>query len=149
MKIRFLLIATFVAATAAVATGDAASPVTYLPAEKVNAAFVKGMPLLEVAGYKVHASRREAPGQVEVHVKDTDIVYVLQGSATVVTGGTMGGGKTTAPDEIRGTSIDGGQTQKLVKGDVLIVPNGTPHWFREVEAPFLYYVVKVTAGDAK
>ena len=73
---------------------------------------------------------RGAEGQVEVHVKDTDIIYMLEGSTTFVTGGTMVGGKTTAPDEIRGSNVQGGETRTLTKGDVIIVPNGTPHWFK-------------------
>jgi quercetin dioxygenase-like cupin family protein len=55
------------------------------------------------------------------------------------------GGKTTAADETRGPSIAGGTEHLLASGDVLIVPNGVPHWFTHVQAPFLYYVVKVTA----
>ena len=73
----------------------------------------------------VHASRRDTEGQVEVHTKDADIIYMLDGSTTFVTGGTMVGGKTTAPDEIRGTSIQGGETRTLTKGDVMFVPKGT------------------------
>jgi glc operon protein GlcG len=57
-------------------------------------------------------------------------------------------GRTTAADEIRGESIDGGSTRTLQTGDVVIVPNGTPHWFKEVGGPLLYYVVKVTSGEA-
>jgi mannose-6-phosphate isomerase-like protein (cupin superfamily) len=117
--------------------------VTYLDAPEVEAAFAKGMPLLETASYKIHASRREAPGEVEIHEVDTDIIYVLDGKATIVTGGEMLDGKTTATSEIRGSSIRGGETRTLAKGDVMVVPSGTPHWFREVEGPFLYYVVKV------
>ena len=56
----------------------------------------------------------------------------------------LGSSKNIAPDEIRGASIDGGQTFKLAKGDVIIVPNGVPHWFKEISGPFLYYTVKVT-----
>lgn len=93
--------------------------------------------------YMVHASRREGPGMVEVHTKDTDILYVLKGTATVVTGGTMIDGKPIASDEIRGKEIVGGETRKLEPGDAMIIPNGVPHWFRDVQAPFLYYVVKV------
>jgi len=52
-------------------------------------------------------------------------------------------------DEFRGTSVRGGKTQRLVKGDVFVIPNGVPHQFTEVEAPFLYYVVKSTAEGAK
>jgi len=91
----------------------------------------------------VHASRREAAGQAEVHTRDTDIIYVLEGATTFVTGGTVVEGKTTAPDEIRGTAITDGASRRLGKGDVIIVPNGTPHWFKEVDGPVLYYVVKV------
>jgi len=131
-------------------TGATEREVTYLPSEKVTAAFVKGMPLVEKENYKVHASRREAPGQVEVHTKDTDIIYVLSGTATFVTGGTMGGGKNIEPEEIRGSSVDGGETRTIRPGDLIIVPNGTPHWFKEVPAPMTYYVVKVRAvGDAR
>ena len=81
----------------------------------------------------------------EVHVRDTDIIYVLEGSATIVTGGQVVDGKTTATDEIRGRSIAGGTARRLAKGDLFIVPNGVPHWFTEVQAPFLYYVVKTTS----
>ena len=124
---------------------EAPPHVVFLAASRVAAAFAKGEPLVETAPYKVHASRREAPGMAEVHARDTDIIYVLEGTATIVTGGHVVDGKTTGAEEIRGTSIAGGTERRLVKGDVLIVPNGVPHWFTEVQAPFLYYVVKVTA----
>ena len=118
---------------------------TYFPAERVSAAFAKGAVLFDGAdrNFMVHASRRDTAGQAEVHVKDTDIIYVVDGTTTFVTGGEVVGGKTTAPDEIRGTAVEHGDTRRLGKGDVIIVPSGTPHWFREVDEPVLYYVVKV------
>ncbi len=137
------------------ATGSAgiqsSSAVTYLPSEKVKAAFAKGAPLLEVEGYKVHASRRDAPGIAEVHTWETDVIYVLDGSATFVTGGKIVDPKTTEPGQIRGPSIQGGETRRLAKGDVIIVPKGVPHWFKEVQGPFLYFVVKPIspAGEGK
>ena len=133
------------------AMGSAARrDVIHLPADTVSAAFAKGMPLIEVENYKVHASRREAAGAVEVHTMDTDVIHVLTGTATLVTGGTMVGGKNVEPEEIRGTSIDGGDTRELRPGDVIIVPSGTPHWFKTVPAPMTYYVVKVrAAGGAR
>ena len=120
------------------------APVTYFDKGKVSAAFAKGMPLTEVANYKVHASRRTEPGVAEVHTRDTDIIYVLEGSALFVTGGTVVDGKSTAPDEIRGKEISGGEPLEIEPGDVIIVPAGVPHWFKTVNGPLLYYVVKVS-----
>lgn len=126
--------------------GASVSPVTYLDHAAVAAAFARGAPLLETPGYKVHASRRTGPGLVEVHEYETDVVYVLEGEATFVTGGQLLDGNVTAPGEIRGTRLEGGSVQQLVPGDVVVVPRGTPHWFREIQqAPFLYFVVKPIA----
>ena len=100
-------------ALAAASPAPAAAPIKYFPAATVDAAFAKGTPLLENDAYKIHATRREQPGMVEVHTRDTDIIHVLQGSATFVTGGTMVDGKTIAPDELRGRTIEGGETREI------------------------------------
>ena len=121
------------------------SPVSYFESKMVAAAFSNGAVLLDGAdgrNYMVHASHRDKPGLAEIHTLDTDIVYVLEGTATFVTGGKAVEAKTIAPNEIRGSAIEGGDTRKLVKGDVIIVPAGTPHWFKEVPGPLNYYVVK-------
>jgi glc operon protein GlcG len=120
--------------------------VTYFDAPRVTAAFAKGSVLFDGdsgRNYMVHASRRDKPGMAEVHEKDADIIYVLDGSATFVTGGTVVGGTSTEPDEIRGASVAGGDTRHISKGDVIIVPSGTPHWFKDVPGPLTYFVVKV------
>ena len=110
-------------------------------AAQVEAAFAQGetgATLVEGTAFRVAASRRDGMGLAEVHATDTDIFYVLEGRATVVTGGELVDGKQTSPNEIRGSAIRG--------GDVLTIPRGVPHWFRSVAAPFHYYVVKSVAG---
>ena len=132
--------------TTSESNGAIAPAVSYWSSRDVSAAFAKGAVLFDGAGgrnYMVHASRRDAPGMAEIHARDTDIIHVLGGSATFVTGGTVVEGKTTAPDELRGTGIASGERRRIGKGDVLIVPAGTPHWFQEVTGPLTYYVVKV------
>src|SRR2546428_952033 len=92
---------------------DPTPAVSYWEKNKVDEAFSKGAVLFDGSdgrNYMVHASRRESPGMVEVHTKDADILYVLRGSATIVTGGTMVDGKPIAADEIRGRGITGGRT---------------------------------------
>ncbi|MGH7819889.1 MAG: cupin domain-containing protein [Candidatus Binatia bacterium] len=141
MKLPFLLSA--LAAAAAIAGGKPA--VRHYDAKTVEVGFARGAVLFDGAGtnYMVHASRREAPGEAEVHVKDTDVIHILQGSATFVTGGEVVEGRTVAPDEIRGREIRDGDVRKLAAGDVVIVPSGTPHWFKAVRGPVTYFVVKV------
>ena len=143
-----LLGAVIISAGALVAAPAADDRVTYISSERTRAAFAKGQPLVETATYKIHASRREAPGMAEIHALDTDIIYVLDGTATIVTGGSIVNAQEVAPYEIRGAGIERGSLQHLAKGDVFIVPNGVPHWFSEVKGPFLYYVVKTTAQPA-
>ena len=131
-------------AGAAVVTGAGATmSITYFRGAEVAEAFVKGRPLVEVANYKVHASHRDGAGKAEVHLRDTDIIHVLHGKATLVTGGTVLEGQTIEPDEIRGAGLQGGDTRHLAEGDVVVVPSGVPHWFQQASAPFNYYVVKV------
>lgn len=131
--------------------GHTPLPVTYIESQKVSASFTKGAVLVgedenmmhASRNYMVHASHRDKAGVVEIHEIDTDIVYVLKGSAQLITGGTPVDTKPIAPHEFRALTVNGGETRKLVPGDVVIIPNGVPHWFKEVEAPFDYYVVKV------
>ena len=112
---------------------------TYVDHEKVAA----GGTLATGADYSVSINKRTAAGQVEVHDKETDTIYMLDGEATFVTGGTMIGGRVSRPNQQLGTDINGGQTHHLTKGDVVVVPAGMPHWFKEVPKPVTYYVVKV------
>ena len=131
----------------AAALGDPKSAaVSFYDSKSVSDAFDKGAVLFDGAGgenYMVHASRRDKAGLSEVHTLDTDVIYVLDGTATFVTGGKSVDPKMVAANEFRGSMIDGGETRQLKKGDVIIVPKGTPHWFKQVDGVFKYYVVKV------
>jgi quercetin dioxygenase-like cupin family protein len=111
---------------------------------QVDNAFAKGLPLLITSRYKVQASRRLVGGEAELHEHDTDLLYFLEGEATLVTGGKMVDQRTTAAGEIRAKEITGGVTRHIVKGDIVVIPAGVPHWFKDVKAPCVYHVVKVT-----
>lgn len=128
------------------AAPQAARPVIYFDCQTVLAAFARGAVLFDGMGanFQVHASRRSEPGLSEVHARETDVIYVLDGEATFVTGGVSVDPRQVAPNEFRGSRIEGGTDRKLCKGDVIIVPAGTPHWFKEVRGEFRYYVIKVS-----
>ena len=121
----------------------AEAQVTFVGHDKVNAALAKGGALVFASDLLVSGSHRDKAGQVEVHEKETDVIHVTDGEATFVTGGTMVGGKVSKPGQMLGTDITGGTTHQLTKGDVIVVPAGTPHWFKAVPKSVSYFVVKV------
>ena len=111
---------------------DAPNPVIYMDAAKVAEALAKTGMITTNAEYMVAGAHRDKPGQVEVHENTTDILFVVEGEALYVTGGKMIDGKQTRPGEWIGARIEGGVEHHLKKGDVIIVPPNTPHWFKEV-----------------
>src|SRR5213082_2648342 len=123
---------------AAAAPAAPPKPVTeavFFDHAKVAEAFAKGTTLLSAPDFIVLGSHRAANGNVEVHDKETDVIYVIDGEADFVTGGKMVGGKVTRPGQWLGTDITGGKTQHLAKGDMIIVPAGIPHWFKKLTTP--------------
>jgi glc operon protein GlcG len=117
--------------------------VTFIDSQMVAAGFQKGTVLVNMGNYMVHASHREMDGVAEIHTLDTDLIYMLEGAATFTTGGNVPDAKPIEPNELRGSSIVGGESRRIVKGDVIVVPAGVPHMFTNVQGLLNYYVVKV------
>src|SRR6266545_1933748 len=109
-----------------------AAEVTYVGKDKVATALAKGGPLVTANDLLVSGSHRDKGGSVEIHDKETDVFYITDGEATFITGGTIVGKKQTKAGQWTGTNIEGGTTHHLSKGDVMVIPAGTPHWFKEV-----------------
>ena len=100
-------------------------------------------------GHSTMLTARTKPGGAELHKNFSDFFFVLDGEATVVTGGTIDNAKETSPGEIRGTRVVGGTEQLMHKGDVVHIAPGVPHQTVVPEGKyFLYYVIKVQAPDA-
>ena len=138
-----LALASVVIVSAAAYAQHAPSAGVHVAPVKVAEALAKGGTLVTRSDLIVQGSHRDKAGQVEVHDKETDVLYILEGEATFVFGGKMVGGKTTRPDQWLGTDITGGETHHVVKGDVFVIPASIPHWFKEVPGSISYFVVKV------
>ncbi|RPI54002.1 MAG: hypothetical protein EHM55_12130 [Acidobacteria bacterium] len=139
----------YLVAVPVLATG-ARAEVVYVGHDKVAAAMKKAGPLADGPNLRVSGGYRTGPyapadyrPDVEVHTNEADLFYIVEGRATQVLGGSVVGGRQTAPGQIRGSNIDGGQTYQLAKGDVMWVPAGMPHWFPEIPEPLAYLLVKV------
>lgn len=90
-------------------------------------AFYSQVMLSKHDGYQIINTIRDKDGQAEIHADWNDNLFVQEGEASFVTGGTAVDAKVTAPGEQRGTSIKGGTTATMKAGDYFFVPAGTPH----------------------
>ncbi|HEV2245036.1 MAG TPA: hypothetical protein VGW37_00155 [Terriglobia bacterium] len=126
---------------------DSSSKVQFYTQQQVAAAFAKGAKLVEGSAghavYQVLTARRDGPGEVEIHALDTDIIYIIKGTANFVIGGKVVDARNSAPNEIRAKSSQGGTPHHLGPEDIIIIPPKVPHWFEAVQPPFLYLVIKV------
>jgi mannose-6-phosphate isomerase-like protein (cupin superfamily) len=96
--------------------------------------------------YSMSVTKRQASGVAELHKNTNDVFVVESGEATLVTGGTITGAKTTAPGEVRGTTIEGGERRKIGHGDFVHIPANTPHQFLlEAGGQITYAVVKTAS----
>jgi len=132
-------------------------PVRYFSKKEVEATFNHERPgetLFDSdygsESFRVKASSRTKVLDAEIHMEWTDVIYIQKGSATLVTGGKLSNDTTpkTFPDgrpfnETKmGSSIIGGESRRISVGDVVVIPAGTPHWFKDIEFPFWFFNVK-------
>jgi mannose-6-phosphate isomerase-like protein (cupin superfamily) len=95
--------------------------------------------------YSFMVAHREGSGEAEYHATQADIFVVQSGEATLVVGGELVDGKTTAPNEMRAPAIKGGSEKKLAAGDVVTIPAKVAHQVKlDTGKQFTYFVVKVT-----
>ncbi len=139
-----LLVATSLLAASAASTGEGVpAAVHYIPHDQVATVMAKGGPIINDPGLLVLANRREA-GAVEYHEHTNHIFIIVEGEGTMITGGTMVGAKRTNAEQMTATSIDGGETFHLTKGDVITIPAKTPHWWKELSTKNIaYYAVNI------
>jgi mannose-6-phosphate isomerase-like protein (cupin superfamily) len=139
------LFAMFVLLTASAASTGEGVPaaVHYIPHDKAAAVMAKGGPIVSDPGLLVLANRRKA-GTVEYHEHTNHIFILVDGEATFIAGGTMVGAKRTSPEQMTATSIEGGETFHLSKGDVITIPAKTPHWWKEISTETVgYYAINI------
>jgi len=109
---------------------DVADAVAKLPKNPLAS-----VPVYKMGPFNVNVEHRlGAPAAAQaasVHDKDAELFYMIDGTATLVTGGKLVEG-TKDGDNWRGKGIEGGKAQKMSKGDFMLVPAGVPHWFTEI-----------------
>lgn len=113
--------------------------------------------MVDAGGYHVGVGVVQRPGTAKQgsieHDKLTEVYYVLEGTGTLVTGGRQMGEKPIAPDSTTyreltgpsstGTGVEGGESRRVAPGDIVIIPQGVPHWFSGIDGTIKYLVVRV------
>ena len=89
-------------------------------------------PIIQFAPYSANLESRNAVGPASIHEKEAEMFYVVEGSATLVTGGKLVG-ETRTGDNLSGTAIEGGTPRQVSKGDFVMVPESTAHWFSKID----------------
>ncbi len=113
-------------------------------AKKLDANKVASEPLVTDGNRIFSITHREGSGQSEVHDTETDIMFFVEGQATIIYGGTVVDGKVTAPGQTRGSDIKGGTEVNVGPGDVLTIPAKIPHQMKLAPgAKVTYFVTKV------
>jgi mannose-6-phosphate isomerase-like protein (cupin superfamily) len=114
-------------------------------ARKGNQAIVT-RPILQFAPYTATLEYRASVGPAALHEKDAEMMYVIDGSATLTTGGKLVGETRTNAANLSGTAIQNGESKTISKGDFIVVPEGTPHWFSAIDGTLVLMTIKMPRG---
>jgi mannose-6-phosphate isomerase-like protein (cupin superfamily) len=112
---------------------DVAALVAKAKAERKEGQPLVAQPLLQLAPYTANLEYRAAVGPAAIHQTEAEMFYVIDGAATMVTGGKLVDEKRTNAANLSGTGIDGGTSRHIAAGDFIIVPENTAHWFSAID----------------
>jgi mannose-6-phosphate isomerase-like protein (cupin superfamily) len=139
---------------------SAANSRTYVSAADVTALIAKAkadrkdqpliaQSLIQLAPYNVSLEYRASVGNAAVHETEAELFYVVDGSATLVTGGKLTKETRTNAENLTGAGIEGGTSRRVAKGDFIMVPEGTPHWFSAIDGTVVLMSLHLPHGQKK
>jgi len=113
-------------------SADVAALIAKASSERKEAQPLVAERILQLAPYNANLEYRASVGPAAVHEREAEMFYVIEGSATMVTGGKLVKEARTNPENLTGTGVEGGSSRTVAKGDFIIVPENTPHWFSSI-----------------
>ncbi len=116
-----------------VTAADVAAMIAKAKAERKDNQAILAQSLIQLAPYNVSLEYRASVGNAAVHETEAELFYVIDGSATLVTGGKLTNENRTNAENLTGTGIEGGTSRRVAKGDFVMVPERTPHWFSAID----------------
>ena len=102
--------------------------------------------MIQLPPYNVSLEYRSAVANAAVHDHEAELFYVVDGSAMLVTGGKLKDEKRTNAENANGSAIEGGVSRHVAKGDFVMVPEGTPHWFSAIDGTIVLMSLHLPRG---
>src|SRR5262245_1306547 len=116
-----------------VSAADVAALIAKARVDRKEGQALLGQSMIQLAPYNVSLEYRAAVANAAVHETEAELFYVVDGSAMLVTGGKLKEEKRTNAANLTGSAIEGGVSRHVAKGDFIMVPEGTPHWFSAID----------------
>ena len=136
------------AMTAVADSAEVASLIAKAKRERKEGQALVSQPLLQLAPYNVNLEYRPAVATAAVHETEAELFYVIDGGATLVTGGKLVDEKRTNATNLSGSGIDGGASRHVAKGDFMMVPENTPHWFSAIDGSIVLMALHLPRSSA-
>jgi len=116
-----------------VSAADVAALMAKAKVDRKDGQALLAQSMIRLDPYNVSLEYRAAVANAAVHETEAELFYVIDGSATLVTGGKLRNETRTNAANLSGSGIDGGQSRHVAKGDFIMVPEGQPHWFSAID----------------
>lgn len=129
-------------------SADVAALIAKAKSERKEGQPIVAQRILQLAPYNANLEYRASVGPASIHEKEAELFYVIEGSATLVTGGKLTKEARTNPENLTGSGIEGGAPQEIAKGDFVIVPENTAHWFSEIHQTLILMSLHVPRSAA-
>ena len=116
-----------------VSAADVAAMIAKAKVDRKDTQALLAQSMIRLDQYNVSLEYRAAVANAAVHETEAELFYVVDGSATLVTGGKLKSETRTNAANLSGSGIDGGLSRHIAKGDFIMVPEGVPHWFSAID----------------
>src|SRR5207302_4710044 len=124
-------------------SADVAALIAKAKSERKEGQPTVAEPMLELGSYDGHLEYRASVGPAAVHEKEAEMFYVIDGSATLMTGGKLVKETRTNSTNLSGSGIEAGTSRSIAKGDFILVPENTPHWFSSINGVLVLFSMHV------
>ena len=132
-------------------SADVEALIAKAKAERKEGQGLVSEPILIFAPYRANLEYRASVAPANIHEREAEMMYVIDGSATLTIGGKLVDEKRTNADNLSGSAIEGGTPREMAKGDFVVIPENTAHWFSKINGSItlMTFHVPRTVGSPK